>query len=156
MNLQHLGVTVTADEVKISGLLKERIIVVHPDESEKNYVSKNRAMLEAAADDRKTKCENWRKYCRESGEKIFNPILVVQVLNGNGNKISETDLDECLKRIANRTGFNFEVGEVVHTFGQTDSDLTINNLRVVYEEPSHISGNARVRVVFFKKNFSTG
>lgn len=149
-------VIVTAEEVKISGLLKEKIIVVHPDETEKSYVSKDMAMLEAAADEWKNKCEHWAQYCREQHKKLFNPIFVVQVLNGTGNKISETDLDECLKKIENRTGFKFEVGEVVHTFGQTDSDLTINNLRVIYEEPSHISGNDKVRIVFFKENLSTG
>lgn len=37
-----------------------------------------------------------------------------------------------------------------------NSDLTINNLRIVYEEPSHISDNDRVKVVFFKENLSTG
>lgn len=34
-------VVVTTEEVRASGLLKERIIVVHPDEKEKSYVSKD-------------------------------------------------------------------------------------------------------------------
>lgn len=114
------------------------------------------AMLEAAAEEWKNKCEHWWQYCREQHKKLFNPIFVVQVMNGTGKKISETDLSECLKRISDKTGFNFEVGEVVHTFGQTESDLIINNLRVVSEEPSHISGNDRVKIVFFKENLSTG
>ena len=149
-------VVVTTEEVRLSGLLKERIIVVHPDEKEKSYVSKDMAMLEAAADEWKSKCEHWQQYCREQHKKLFNPIFVVQVMNGTGKKISETDLDECLKRISVRTGFDFKVGEVVHTFGDTAGDLTINNLRVVYEEPSHISGNDAVKIVFFKENLSTG
>ncbi len=149
-------VVVTTDEVKISGLLKEKIIIVYPDESEKSYVSKDMAMLEAAADEWKDKVEHWRQYCREQHKKLFNPIFVVQVLNGTGNSISETNLDECLKKIENRTGFKFEVGEVVHTFGQTAINLIINNLRVIYEEPSHISGNDKIKIVFFKENLSTG
>ncbi len=149
-------VVVTADEVRASGLLKDRIIIVHPDEREKSFVSKGMAMLEAAADDWKDKCDHWHQYCREQHKKIFNPIFVVQVSNGAGDKISETDLDECLRRISARTGFNFDVGEVVHTFGQTESDLLINNLRVAFEEPSHIAGNDKVKVVFFKENLSTG
>ena len=149
-------VVVTTEEVRISGLLKEQIIVVHPDDTERTYVSKDMAMLDAAADEWKSKCEHWQQYCREQHRKLFNPILVIQVTNGTGNKISETDLDECLKRISNRTGFNFDVGEVVHTFGQTTSDLTINNLRVLYDEPSHISDNDKIKVVFFKENLSTG
>ncbi len=149
-------VVVTTEEVRESGLLKERIIVVHPDAEEQSHVSKDMAMLEAAADDWKSKCEHWRQYCLEQDIKAFNPIFVVQVLNGSGDKISDTDLDECLKRISARTGFDFGDGEVVHTFGQTESALTINNVHVDSEEPSRISGNDKIRVVFFKENLSTG
>ena len=148
-------VIVTTEEVRNSGLLKEKIFVVYPEETEKNF-AKDMALLEAAADEWKDKCEHWARYCREHKEKFFNPIFVVQVLNGTGKNISDTDLDECLKRISARTGYKFEVGEVVHTFGQTETELTINNLRVFYEEPSHISGNDKVKVVFFKENLSTG
>lgn len=149
-------VRVTTEEVRASGLLKDRIIVVHPDVKEKNFVSKEMAMLEAAADDWKDKCDHWRQYCREQHKKLFNPIFVVQAANGAGDKISETDLDECLRRIEARTGFRFNVGEVVHTFGQTESDLMINGLRVVNEEPSHIAANDKIKIVFFKENLSTG
>ena len=152
-------VVVTADEVQESGLLKERIVAVFPktdEEKAKNIISRDMSMLDAAADEWKNKCEHWAQYCREQHKKIFNPIFVVQVLNGTGKKISDTDLDECLRRISARTGYKFEVGEVVHTFGQTESDLTINNLRVVYEEPSRISGSDKIKIVFFKENLSTG
>ena len=152
-------VVVTADEVQKSGLLKERIVAVFPktdEEKAKNIISRDMSMLDAAADEWKNKCEHWAQYCREQHKKIFNPIFVVQVLNGTGKKISDTDLDECLRRISARTGYKFEVGEVVHTFGQTESDLTINNLRVVYEEPSRISGSDKIKIVFFKENLSTG
>lgn len=148
-------VIVTAEEVKASGLLKDRIIVIHPDETTSSSITKDMAMLEAASDEWKNKCEHWAQYCREQHKKLFNPIFVVQVMNGTGDRISDTDLDECLKRIIARTGFNFEVGEVVHTF-QTNTDLTINNFRVIYREPSQIAGDDKIKIVFFKENLSTG
>ena len=75
--------------------------------------------------------------------------------NGSGGKTSDADLDECLKKISQRTGFAFEVGEVVHTFGEM-ADLTINGLQVQYRNPSSILGDDKIRVVFFKENLSTG
>ena len=148
-------VVVETEEVKASGLLKERIIVIYPDERTSTSVAKDMAILEAAADEWKSKCEHWRQYVTEQHEKIFNPIFVVQVENGTAGKVSATDLDECLKKISQRTGNTFEVGEVVHTFGETD-DLTINGMQVQYRNPSSISGDEKVRVVFFKENLSTG
>ena len=152
-NIQNVNVSV--EEVKASGLLKDKIIVVHPDETTSSSITKDMAMLEAATDEWKSKCEHWTQYCREQHKKLFNPIFVIQVMNGTGERISDTDLDECLKRIAVRTGLNFEVGEVAHTF-QTNTDLTINNLRVIYREPSQIAGDDKIKVVFFKENLSTG
>ena len=145
-------VIVTNAEVKASGLLKERIVVIYPDERTSISVAKDMAILEAAADDWKSKCEHWRQYL---GDKTFNPIFVVQVENSSAKKISDTDLDDCLKKISQRTGIEFELGEVVHTFGET-ADLTINGLRVNHVEPSKISGRDNIRVVFFKENLSTG
>ena len=148
-------VVVETDDVKISGLLKERIIVIYPDEQTSSAVAKDMAILEAASDDWKNKCEHWRQYLGEQNAKNFNPIFVVQVANGSSNKISDTDLGECLKKISLRTSIAFEIGEVVHTFGET-TDLTINGLQVQYRNPSSISGDEKVRVVFFKENLSTG
>lgn len=144
---------VTADEVRESGLLKERIIITY---SEENVVNKDMAVLQAAVDDWKEKWEHWHQYCYEQHCAYVNPIFVIQVLNGSRNNISDTDLDDCLRKIEERTGFKFEVGQVVHTFGQTSSSIKVNGLEVRYEEPSRIADDRNIRVVFFKENLSTG
>lgn len=144
---------VTADEVRASGLLKDRIIIVYPEENTHN---KDMAILQAAADDWKNKWNHWFQYCQEQHYAHVYPIFVVQVLNGTGSKISDTDLDDCLQKIERRTGFRFEEGQVVHTFGQTASAITVNGLSVRYEEPSRIADDRNIRVVFFKENLSTG
>ncbi|MBR3390398.1 MAG: DEAD/DEAH box helicase family protein [Prevotella sp.] len=144
---------VTADEVRASGLLKDRIIIVYPEENAHN---KDMAILQAAADDWKNKWDHWFQYCQEQHHAHVYPVLVVQVLNGTGSKISDTDLDDCLQKIERRTGFRFEEGQVVHTFGQTASAITVNGLSVRYEEPSRIADDRNIRVVFFKENLSTG
>ena len=146
-------VVITPDEVRASGLLKDRIIVTYP---EKDVVNRDMAILQAAADAWKDKCVHWDQYCREQHHAYVNPIFVVQVQNGTTDNISDTDLSDCLRRIETRTGFKFKEGEVVHTFGHTTSDININGLKVKYEEPSRINDNKEIKVVLFKENLSTG
>ena len=146
-------VVVTADEVRASGLLKDRIVITYPEESSLN---KDMAVLQAAADDWKEKWDHWTQYCREQHYAYVNPVFVVQVLSSTGDRISDTDLDDCLRKIEERTGFHFSEGEVVHTFGQTSASITVNGLTVRYEEPSRIAEDRNIKVVFFKENLSTG
>lgn len=144
-------IVTTADDVRSSGLLKDRIVITYPD-----TVNNDMAVLQAAADDWKEKCEHWEQYCREQHYAQVNPVFVIQVQNSTGDKLSDTDLDDCLQKIEERTCYRFEEGEVVHTFRQTSADVTMNGLDVKYEEPSRISDNRKIRVVFFKENLSTG
>lgn len=144
---------VTADEVRASGLLKDRIVIIYPEE---DSINNDMAILQAAADDWKDKWDHWTQYCFEQHYAYVNPVLVVQVLNGSGNKLTDTDLGDCLSKIEERIGFRFENGQVVHTFGQTTSSIQVNGLDIQYVEPSRISDDRNIRVVFFKENLSTG
>lgn len=144
---------VTADEVRASGLLKDRIIITYPEEG---TVNNDMAILQAAADDWKEKWEHWTQYCFEQHYAYVNPILIIQVLNGTGDALTDTNLDDCITKIEERTGFKLESGQVVHTFGGTTATLTANGLDVRYEEPANIADDRNIRVVFFKENLSTG
>ena len=146
-------VIVSPEEVRSSGLLKDRIVISY---SEESSVNKSMAVLQAAADDWKDKWDHWTQYCYEQHYAYINPIFVVQVENGTKSQVSTTDLDNCLDKIEERIGFNFTKGEVVHTFGDTDSSIKIAGLDVLYEEPSRIQDNRKIKVVFFKENLSTG
>lgn len=77
-------------------------------------------------------------------------------MNGTGDALTDTNLDDCIAKIEERIGFKLESGQVVHTFGGTTATLTVNGLDVRYEEPSNIAGDRNIRVVFFKENLSTG
>jgi type III restriction enzyme len=146
-------VVVTADEVRASGLLKDRIIITYP---EADAANNDMAILQAAADDWKEKWGHWTQYCQEQHYAYVNPVFIIQVLNGSGKKLSDTNLDDCLSKIEERVGIKFEPGQVVHTFGQTQSSVTINGLEVRYVEPSRIADDKNIRVVLFKENLSTG
>lgn len=144
---------VTTDEVRASGLLKDRIVITYPEEG---TVNNDMAILQAAADDWKEKWEHWTQYCFEQHYAYVNPIPIIQVLNGTGDALTDTNLDDCIAKIEERTGFKLENGQVVHTFGGTTATLTVNGLEVRYEEPSNIADDRNIRVVFFKENLSTG
>lgn len=144
---------VTTDEVRASGLLKDKIVITYPEEG---AVNNDMAILQAAADDWKEKWEHWTQYCFEQHYAYVNPILIIQVLNGTGDALTDTNLDDCIAKIEERTGFKLESGQVVHTFGGITATLNVNGLDVRYEEPSNIAEDRNVRVVFFKENLSTG
>lgn len=144
-------VKTTADEVRASGLLKDRIVITYPE-----HAGNDMAVLQAATDEWKDKCDHWYQYCYEQHYGQVNPILVVQVQNGSGHQISATDLDECLRIIEERLGDRFMEGQVVHAFGEGTSTLQIGGLDVPYCEPSRIADDKRIKVVFFKETLSTG
>lgn len=146
-------VSVSPSEVKSSGLLKDRIIVSYSEEASTN---KAMAVLQAAADDWKNKWDGWKEYCYKQKLDNINPIFIVQVEDGTDKEITSTPLDESLRIISERTGYKFTEGEVVHTFAQTNSSIIVNNLKVPFEEPSHIQDTEKIKIVFFKKNLSTG
>lgn len=144
-------VKTTAEDVRPSGLLKDRIVITYPEVS-----GNDMAVLQAAADEWKDKWDHWEQYCCEQHYAYVNPILIVQVQNGTTNLVSTTDLDECLRCIEERIGQRFLENEVVHAFGEGTATLQINGLNVNYIEPSRISDDKRIKVVFFKETLSTG
>lgn len=146
-------VVVTTDEVRASGLLKDRIVISYPEENSGN---KDMAVLQAAADEWKDKWDHWYQYCYEQHYAYVNPILVIQVQNATSSSISATDLDDCVQKIEERIGSRFQEGEVVHTFGDANNVIRINGLNVPYVAPSAIAEDKRIRVVFFKESLSTG
>ena len=144
-------VKTTADEVRASGLLKDRIIITYPEHS-----GNDMAVLQAATDEWRQKWDHWYQYCYEQHYGQVNPILVIQVQNGSGHLISATDLDECLRIMEERLGDRFLEGQVVHAFGEGTPTLQIGGLDVPYCEPSRIADDKRIKVVFFKETLSTG
>ena len=144
-------VRTTADEVRASGLLKDRIIINYHEHSGNDMV-----VLQAATDEWQQKCQHWYQYCYEQHYGQVNPVLVIQVQNGSGNQISATDLNECLRIIEERMGDRFLEGQVVHAFGEGTPTIQIGGLDVPYCEPSRIADDKRIKVVFFKETLTTG
>ena len=147
-------VEIKPEAVKESGLLKDKIVIDH---QKGGGMVMEMAILAEAANDWIDKCRRWEKYCNEQGEpKMVKPILAIQVENSGGSEPSKTDMDECLKTIERTTGMKFEVGEVVHAFGDPKTDISVYGLKVQYIEPSRIEDSEKIKIVFFKESLSTG
>lgn len=143
---------ITANEVRGSGLLKDRIVITYPDDPEKNN---DMAVLQVATEEWIKKCTHWYQYSYEQHYAQVNPVFVIQVSSGRGDAVSDTNLNDVVAKIEEQMRSSFKEHEVVHTFGST-STLTINGLLVHHVEPSDITSDRRVRVVLFKENLSTG
>ena len=143
---------VTANEVRSSGLLKDRIVITYPDDPQK---TNDMAVLQAATDEWKKKCAHWYQYSYEQHYAQVNPVFVIQVQPGRGRAVSDTNLDDVVAAIEERLETRFREHEVVHTFGAA-STLTLNSLTVHHVEPSDITSDRRIKVVLFKENLSTG
>ena len=144
-------VEVTPDEVRDSGLLKDKINIHHPKDGE---VFAEMTYLAQAAKDWADKCMHWEAYKIHEDVDVC-PALVVQVKNGNNEKVSDTDLDECIRQIESNSGISLNSEDVVHTFNNSES-VRMNGIDVRYLDPSKIAEMKRVKVIFFKDNLSTG
>lgn len=147
-------VDIKPEDVKESGLLKDKIIIDH---QKSGGLVMEMAILAEGVSDWMDKCSRWEKYCKEQGEqRIVRPILAIQVENSGGGAPSLTDLDECLKTIEGKVGQKFDVGEVVHAFGDPKTEISVHGLTVPYTEPSRIEETDKIKIVFFKESLSTG
>lgn len=145
-------VIITPNDVRASGLLKDRILITYPDDPTKNN---DMAVLQTATDEWKSKCDHWYQYCCKQHYAHVNPVFVIQVQAGSGKLISNTNLNDVIAKIEERIGANFKENEVVHTFGATTT-LSVNGLNISHVEPSEITDDRRIKVVLFKENLSTG
>ena len=143
---------VSADQVRASGLLKDRILIGYPKDAAKQD---DMTLLGTATEEWMNKCAHWEQYCREQHYKNVDPVFVVQVKAGTGEAVSDTNLDDVIAKIEKRTGRQFSEWEVVHTFGSIGT-ITANGLNVHPVDPSRIADDRRIKVVLFKENLSTG
>lgn len=80
-------VSVPADDVRQSGLLKDRILIHHPEAT----TNAEMALLEEAARRWSQMTQRWAEYCKAEKEQTVWPILVVRVENGTEKQLTRTN-----------------------------------------------------------------
>jgi len=144
-------IAISADEVRKSGLLKDRILIHHPESA----TTAEMALLEEAARRWGQMTTAWGTYCRDQQEQMVWPVLVVQVENGSDRQLTRTDLADALTRIESAIGRRLNESEVAHAMHDT-GDLDIGGRRVRKVDASRIDADKNIGVVFFKTSLSTG
>ena len=151
-NVGFITCIITADDVRGSGLLKDRIVITYPDDPTKNN---DIVLLEAAVEEWLKKCKRWYQYTYEQHYANVDPVLVVQVCQGSDGALSDTNLEDVLAKIEEKVGSPFKAGEVVHCFGE-GTTVEINGLNIPHVKASEIADDHRIKIVFFKEALSTG
>jgi type III restriction enzyme len=144
-------VIIKPEDVRDSGLLKDRIIIHYPEIA----INADMTLFKAAIKNWLNKQEHWKNYCEQENEKLVKPILVVQVEDGNNGNVTRTDIDACLTLLEETLGRKLIDGEVVHTFNDQNT-INIGGIDIPRVEASRIEESEEVNVVLFKMNLSTG
>ncbi len=144
-------VAIPAEEVRKSGLLKDRILIHYPDSA----TTAEMGMLEEAARRWNQMTLAWAAYCKDEGEPTVWPVLVVQVENGTDRQLTKTDLADAFTVIESAIGRRLNEGEAAHALHDT-GDLDVGGRRVRKVDASRIDADKNIGVVFFKTSLSTG
>jgi type III restriction enzyme len=144
-------VEVSAEDVRESGLIKDRIILdIAEDDQPVDWT-----LLRDAAQRTIQYAKEWKRYCKAQGiSPPVEPILVVQVEDGTQTARTRTDLSKAVDVLEKVYG-RFGVGELAHCF-QEEDDITVGGYSIRKIDASKIQGDAAVRVVFFKMALTTG
>ena len=144
-------VYINAEDVRESGLLKDRILIHYPDSASQAEMT----LLAEAANRWQIIEKRWAAYCQNQDETAVCPILVVQVEDGTDKMLTKTNLSTSLATLESAIGRRLREGEVAHTFNDS-GDLDVDGRRVRRIEASRIEEEKSIGVVLFKMSLSTG
>jgi len=138
---------VPVDEVRGSGLLKDRILLFHNDDDQPTDLT----LLREATRHWVKYQERWAAYTTSQNEEPVQPILIVQVadkIKGDDLAAAGDAINDVLPAPIPSVGF-------AHSF-DTGVAFDADSRPVRYLAPSRIVHDRDVRVVFFKTALSTG
>ncbi len=144
-------VYIKADDVRESGLLKDRILIHFPDAASQAEMT----LLAEAVQRWQAVTQRWADYCQKQDGAVVRPILVIQVEDGTDKTLTKTNLSMSLATLENAIGRQLREGEAAHAFHDS-GDLDVDGRRVRHIEASRIEEEQSIGVVLFKMNLSTG
>lgn len=144
-------VEIGAEDVRESGLIKDRIILdIAEDDQPADWT-----LLRDAGQRTIQYAKQWKNYCKAQGiTPPIEPILVVQVEDGTETTRTRTDLSKAVD-VLERVYGRFGEGELAHCF-QEEDDITAGGYNIRKIDASKIQIDSSVRVVFFKMALTTG
>ena len=148
----ELKVIIKPEDVRDSGLLKDRVVIHYPEIA----INADMTMFQGAVASWQRKAEQWAQYCeKEREDKTVKPVLVIQVEDGNDKIVSNTEIESYLAMLETQLGRPLVNGEVVHCM-DSKKLLTVGTWTIPYMEASRIEESDQVNFVIFKMSLSTG
>ena len=140
-------IDVPPGDVRESGLLKDRILIRTVAEQQRA----DNTMLMLAVEDLKASDAAWQRHHEATGDRLVEPLLVVQVEPA----VTNTRLAEILATIESAWPALADMA-IAHAFGDPHGPLLVGDKSVRYLPPEAIAGDDRARVVLFKSALTTG
>lgn len=143
-------VSIPPDDVRHSGLLKDRIVLFHPKANQPS----DWTLLAAAAHLWMNMRDAWNAYTAEQNIAPVHPALIIQVEDGGERVLTRTDLALVLQTLEQEIG-PIKDEELAHAF-QEDSEITAGHHKIRKIDASRIQEETTVKVIFFKMALTTG
>jgi hypothetical protein len=140
-------VTVPIDEVRASGLLKDKIIL---DQPESGQTEGDTTLVRAGVRQLLQFETDWHNYAKKQNEPAVVPALVVQVPNAP----SDGEMADLLGAIFDSWG-GLRDQNVINTFAEHTA-ISVGGHTIGYMTPQDIQDDLEVRVVLCKDAISTG
>lgn len=145
------AVAIKPDEVRQSGLLKDQIILFHPDTNQPT----DWTLLAAAARRWKMMRDAWADYAsQQHNVPLVQPAMTIQVEDGTAGVLTKTDLALVIATLEGEVG-PIKDEELAHAF-QEDNEIKAGHHRIRKIDASNIQDETTVKFVFFKMALTTG
>lgn len=139
-------VRVDPAEVRESGLLKDKILIRHPTESQPS----DSTLTRLAVDDLRQMTKQWAEYSASEAEPPVVPMIVVQVRTN----ARDADLSALLATLRDAWP-ELSGSAIAHSF-ERHTAINIGVQSVRYVAPQDIQDDPGLRVVLFKEALATG
>jgi type III restriction enzyme len=139
-------IPVPIEDVRESGLVKDKILIKHPTEKQPGGATLTRL----AVSDLQSYDAQWAAYSDDEDEPPVRPVLVVQV----PARVTDAALIDLLATLREAWP-DLNGRAVAHTF-ESHTALTLRGQSIRYVEPQNIQDDPDLRVVFFKEALTTG
>jgi type III restriction enzyme len=143
--LEQVGVATS--EVQKSGLIKDKLVIRHPEVPSKEDMT----LLTSAITKIKEFENKWAEYAEEQSETLVVPLLVIQVPRGCPDELYE----KILQKI--KSEWPELPDDSIRNSMEGHSTLTVKDKRSLkYIAPPDIQDDVSARVVLFKQALNTG
>ncbi|WP_161567374.1 DEAD/DEAH box helicase [Exiguobacterium sp. SH3S2] len=143
-------VQIDPEDVRSSGLLKDKIILYHPD----SEYPTDWTLLSSAVKKWENIKSEWEIYTESQGIDSINPAMIIQVEDRSDTHITKTDLELVIKTLESEIG-PIDDEELAHCF-EEDIDIPVGAKTIRKIEASKIQDDTKVKFVFFKMSLTTG